>query len=60
MRLVRFDAGAGPRMGVVDGTRVIDLREAGLDFPDLLSIIHAGQHGLAKIDALIGTAGPGR
>ncbi|WP_232834128.1 MULTISPECIES: fumarylacetoacetate hydrolase family protein [unclassified Sphingomonas] len=46
-------------MGVVDGTRVIDLREAGLDFPDLLSIIHAGQHGLAKIDALIGTAGPG-
>ncbi|TWC76432.1 hypothetical protein FB593_1205 [Rhizobium sp. SJZ105] len=33
VNLVRYGAGAEPRMGVFGGLHVIDFQEAGLDFP---------------------------
>ena len=47
MRLARFDAGEGPRAGVVVGDGIVDLGEAG--FADLLSILRGGEAALAVV-----------
>jgi 2-keto-4-pentenoate hydratase/2-oxohepta-3-ene-1,7-dioic acid hydratase in catechol pathway len=46
MKLARFDAGFGPRIGAIERNEVIDLSKAG--FVDLLSLIRAGDGGLDR------------
>ena len=59
MRLVRFNAGAGPRVGVVAGDRIVDLQAAGLRNATVLSIIESGPETLAKIAAVAASAAAG-
>ena len=47
MKLVRFDAGAGARAGVLVGNNVVDLEPLG--FLDLLSVVREGVGALARI-----------
>jgi 2-keto-4-pentenoate hydratase/2-oxohepta-3-ene-1,7-dioic acid hydratase in catechol pathway len=56
MRLVRFNAGAGPRFGVVAGDHIVDLQAAGLRNATVLSIIESGPETLAKIAAVAASA----
>ena len=59
MRLVRFNAGAGPRVGVVAGDRIVDLQAAGLRNATVLSIIESGPETVAKIAAVAASAAAG-
>jgi 2-keto-4-pentenoate hydratase/2-oxohepta-3-ene-1,7-dioic acid hydratase in catechol pathway len=59
MRLVRFNAGAGPRVGVVAGDRIVDLQAAGLRNATVLSIIESGPEAVAKIAAVAASAAAG-
>ena len=59
MRLVRFNAGAGPRVGVVAGDRIVDLQAAGLCNATVLSIIESGPETVAKIAAVAASAAAG-
>lgn len=58
MKLARFDAGAGPRLGLVRGDVVIDLADAGVAYPSMLALIADGDAALAAIRA-ISPAQPG-
>lgn len=49
MKLARFDAGAGPRLGLVRGDTVIDLADAGVAYPSMLALIADGDAALAAI-----------
>jgi 2-keto-4-pentenoate hydratase/2-oxohepta-3-ene-1,7-dioic acid hydratase in catechol pathway len=53
MKLARFDAGEGPRCGVVIGDAVLDLTEAGSDYRDIMVIINGGA---AALEAIATTA----
>jgi 2-keto-4-pentenoate hydratase/2-oxohepta-3-ene-1,7-dioic acid hydratase in catechol pathway len=59
MRLVRFNAGAGPRVGVVAGDRIVDLQAAGLRNATVLSIIESGPETVAKIASVAASAAAG-
>lgn len=49
MKLARFDAGAGPRLGLVTGNAIIDLQAAGLAYRSMLEIVSGGT---AALDAI--------
>jgi acylpyruvate hydrolase len=52
MKLMMFDAGKGPRLGLVEGTDVIDVAASDSAVPqDLLGLIHTGTAGLAAVKA---------
>ena len=55
MKLARFDAGNGPRVGVVDGGQVTDIVEAGCPYATMAAVIAGGGAALASIGALAGT-----
>lgn len=47
MKLARFEAGEGVRLGVVEGDEIADLTGAGLPYPTMLALVAAGEAGLA-------------
>jgi 2-keto-4-pentenoate hydratase/2-oxohepta-3-ene-1,7-dioic acid hydratase in catechol pathway len=49
MKIARFDAGAGARLGVVIGDGLVDLRAAGLPFETMEAVIAGGAAALASI-----------
>lgn len=49
MRLARFDAGSGPKVGVVIGKDLVDVSAAG--FADMLSIVRGGKEALSRVAA---------
>jgi 2-keto-4-pentenoate hydratase/2-oxohepta-3-ene-1,7-dioic acid hydratase in catechol pathway len=58
MKLVRFDAGQGPRCGVVVDDAVVDLVEAGSDYNDIEDIIAGGGAALEAVAAVAGQTLP--
>ena len=46
MKFVRFDSGNGPRIGLVEGSEILDLSSAGLPYATMLELISAGDQGL--------------
>jgi 2-keto-4-pentenoate hydratase/2-oxohepta-3-ene-1,7-dioic acid hydratase in catechol pathway len=52
MKLVRFDAGQGVRLGLVDADAIVDLTAGGLPFPTMLALIEAGPAGLDAVRAV--------
>ena len=52
MKLARFDAGAGPRLGLVRGDGVVDLNGAGINYETMLDLIAAGPAALAQLRTL--------
>ena len=53
MKLARFDAGHGPRLGVVQDDGIVDILEAGAPYETLEAVIEGGPEALAKITAAI-------
>ena len=49
MKLARFDAGAGSRIGLVEDDSVVDLAQSGVDHGSMLSLIAAGQNALDQL-----------
>lgn len=49
MKLVRFDVGAGVRLGVVRDDAIVDLEAVGLPYATMLDIINGGPAALAAI-----------
>ncbi len=59
MKLMMFDAGKGPHLGVVDGDYVIDVSQVDAALPrDLISLLHAGGRALAALRAVAADAPP--
>lgn len=57
MKLARFEAGEGVRLGAVEGDEIADLTGAGLPYPTMLALVAAGEAGLAAAGkALAGAA----
>ncbi|MEA1672822.1 fumarylacetoacetate hydrolase family protein [Nitrospirillum sp. BR 11163] len=52
MKLARFDKGDGPRLGLVDGEKIIDLTSGGLPFGTMTALIAAGDDGLKAVGAV--------
>jgi 2-keto-4-pentenoate hydratase/2-oxohepta-3-ene-1,7-dioic acid hydratase in catechol pathway len=49
MKLIRFDAGQGVRLGLVEADEVLDLTAAGLPYVTMLALIEAGGAGLDAV-----------
>lgn len=49
MKLARFDAGHGARLGLVDGNSIIDLETAGIECRSMLEVIEGGRDVLRNI-----------
>lgn len=47
MKLARFEAGEGVRLGAVEGDEIADLTGAGLPYATMLALVAAGEAGLA-------------
>jgi len=47
MKLARFEAGEGVRLGAVEGDAIADLTGAGLPYSTMLALVAAGEAGLA-------------
>ena len=75
MKLARFEAGGGPRLGLVDGDAVVDLTGGGIGYPTMLALIadadgwragveaaaaNAGRHALAQVRLLAPIERPGK
>ena len=75
MKLARFEAGGGPRLGLVDGDAVVDLTDGGIGYPTMLALIadadgwragveaaaaNAGRHALAQVRLLAPIERPGK
>ncbi|MBK8308942.1 MAG: fumarylacetoacetate hydrolase family protein [Gammaproteobacteria bacterium] len=58
MKLVRFEAGAGPRCGVVVGAGVVDLAAAGSPYSGMMDIIAGGATALAAIAQTVARTSP--
>jgi len=58
MKHARYDAGQGPRAGLVEGEEIVDLADAG--FTDVISIVRGGDTALAAIASAAATAGSRR
>lgn len=59
MKLMMFDAGAGPRLGVVQGLFAIDAALCGRDLPsDLMGLIRGGPDAMAALEAALEAAPP--
>jgi 2-keto-4-pentenoate hydratase/2-oxohepta-3-ene-1,7-dioic acid hydratase in catechol pathway len=54
MKLARYDAGQGPRAGLIEGEEIVDLADAG--FTDVISIVRGGDTALAAIASAAATA----
>lgn len=52
MKLARFDAGSGPRPGLVRGDRMVDLHAAGVEYPTMSALIADGEAALARLRAV--------
>ncbi|KQX19644.1 MULTISPECIES: fumarylacetoacetate hydrolase family protein [unclassified Sphingomonas] len=53
MKLVRYDAGAGPRIGAVKGDGIVDLAAAGARWMTMREVIAAGPEALDAIAAIV-------
>ena len=51
MKLARFKADGGPRLGLVDGDDVVDLVDGGIGYPTMLALIADGDGWRAGVDA---------
>jgi 2-keto-4-pentenoate hydratase/2-oxohepta-3-ene-1,7-dioic acid hydratase in catechol pathway len=56
MKFVRFDAGAGPRVGVLTGDAVVDLQNLGLGSMTVLAIIAGGRDAVRDIATRVASA----
>ena len=54
MKLARFEAGSGPRLGLVDGEAVVDLADGGIDYSTMLALIEDAEGWRAHVDAAAG------
>ena len=54
MKLARFEAGSGPRLGLVDGEEVVDLADGGIDYSTMLALIEDAEGWRAHVDAAAG------
>ncbi|WP_374943412.1 Rv2993c-like domain-containing protein, partial [Sphingomonas sp.] len=54
MKLARFEAGSGPRLGLVDGEEVVDLADGGIVYPTMLALIKDAEGWRAHVDAAAG------
>lgn len=59
MKLIRFEAADGPRVGIVVGDRVLDVTAAGLPFPTMRSVIEGGSRALDQLRQLTESAAAG-
>jgi 2-keto-4-pentenoate hydratase/2-oxohepta-3-ene-1,7-dioic acid hydratase in catechol pathway len=58
MKLVRFDAGDGPKCGVVVEDGVVDLAAAGCVFTDMMDIINGGAEALEAVAQTVADTKP--
>lgn len=58
MRLVRYHATGGARVGVIKGDGVIDLRDAGGPWATMMEIVRGGRDALDRIDAIVARVAP--
>jgi 2-keto-4-pentenoate hydratase/2-oxohepta-3-ene-1,7-dioic acid hydratase in catechol pathway len=58
MKLVRFDAGTGPKLGVVVNSGVVDLAAAGCAYTDMMDVIRGGSAALSAVAATVANAQP--
>lgn len=58
MKIVRFEAGSGPKAGVVVGEGVVDLAIAGAEQTTVADIIAAGPEALKKLALVVGKSKP--
>ena len=56
MKLVRFDAGQGPRFGLVRDDGVVDLRNAGRNLESISAIIAGGDAAIGRLNELHASA----
>ena len=54
MKLARFEAGGGPRLGLVDGEEVVDLADGGIGYSTMLALIEDAEGWRARVDAAAG------
>ena len=54
MKLARFEAGSGPRLGLVDGEEVVDLADGGIGYSTMLALIEDAEGWRAHVDAAVG------
>ena len=55
MKLLRFKSGGAPRLGVMEGDRIVPLDAIEGEYPTMLSIIAGGDTGLAKVKKAVAT-----
>ena len=53
MKLVRYETGNGPRLGVLAGARVVRLDALRAEFPTMMDVIAGGDLALARIRAVV-------
>ena len=56
MKLLRFEDGGKPRLGVLKGDHILPLDALADDYPTMLSIVAGGEAALRKIEALAAPA----
>jgi 2-keto-4-pentenoate hydratase/2-oxohepta-3-ene-1,7-dioic acid hydratase in catechol pathway len=59
MKIVRYDAGNGPRLGLVKDHKVIDVREAGASFDTVEDVIAGSGAALDELRSILGTSDGG-
>ena len=52
MKLARFAHRDGPRLGLVDGEKILDLTSGGLSAKTMIALISASDEGLAEVGAV--------
>lgn len=52
MKLARFDAGSGPRLGVVVGDSVVDAVASGSTYATMIDVIEGGPAAIAELQAI--------
>lgn len=55
MKLLRFENGGAPRLGVLEGDAVLPLDALAADYPTMLSIVGGGEPALARVRAVVAT-----
>ena len=53
MKIARFDAGDGPRLGLVKSDHLIDIREAGIPYASVEDVIAGGAQALEALQGLL-------
>ena len=54
MKLARFEAGSGPRLGLIEGEEVVDLADGGIGYPTMLALIEDADGWRARVAAAAG------